>query len=157
MKQVQLFSLVYASSATRVLDDADLEAILASSRRWNRRVELTGLLLFSDGNFMQALEGDERVVRARFRTIKNDKRHGDVRVLSAGPIVTREFGDWAMGFRRIATSPVAALNGESDFLSNSDVRPSWPTATPARVLLDWFRLHSSQNDAPQPPTVTWSN
>jgi hypothetical protein len=59
-----LFSTVYVSSATRRLSVAELAEILRVSRADNQRDEITGMLLYKDGNIMQVLEGAEEKVSA---------------------------------------------------------------------------------------------
>jgi hypothetical protein len=62
----------------------------------NHEANVTGVLVYHDGNFLQALEGDETAIRAIFSRIEKDPRHGDVRVLhSNGSLGKRRlFGDW---------------------------------------------------------------
>jgi hypothetical protein len=52
------------SSATRRLSVAELADILRVSRADNQRDEITGMLLYKDGNIMQVLEGAEEKVSA---------------------------------------------------------------------------------------------
>lgn len=77
---------------------AELDAILAASRRNNADCGVTGGLLFSDDLFAQVLEGPMDEVMTTFERIQSDERHGEVVVLQAGPIATRSFEDWSMGF-----------------------------------------------------------
>ena len=57
-----LITLIYVSSAVRSLNNSDIQDILRHSREANTNNEITGLLLFKDGNFMQVLEGDSELV-----------------------------------------------------------------------------------------------
>jgi hypothetical protein len=57
-----MFHLVYASSAARPFTTLELQAFLEQARQKNARFGVTGMLLYKDGNFMQALEGDHGVV-----------------------------------------------------------------------------------------------
>ena len=151
MAPAPLFSLVYTSTESRSLTEDDFDAILARSRSWNGSVGVTGMLLYKDGAFMQALEGGEKMVRKTFRFISRDKRHQGVRMLSAGPLPERQFAEWTMGFRRVDDAD-PAVDGHDDFLARDHIGPSWSSPTPARVLLDWFRLHSGQFQS-GPPSV----
>jgi hypothetical protein len=111
-----MFALVYVSSETGRLTDADLELLLAESRRKNVLAEITGLLLFKDGNFMQLLEGAETAVRAIMETIKIDSRHQGVQVLMEEEVPEREFSDWSMGFKKLGNKTAEEVEGYSDFL-----------------------------------------
>jgi hypothetical protein len=153
MGKTRTISLVYASEGMRPLAEHELDELLAGSRSRNSRVGLTGMLLYKDGAFMQALEGDEKAIRRTFRRISRDKRHGAIRVLSSTDISVRQFGEWSMGYRRVTEDAPAITPGFDDFLSRGDLGPSWSASTPARVLLDWFRLHAGQETASAPPAL----
>ncbi len=77
---------------------ASVQTILAASRVNNARDGITGGLLFSEGCFAQVLEGPTDAVEAAFERIQCDDRHSEVTVLQVGPITTRDFPDWSMGF-----------------------------------------------------------
>lgn len=149
----RIFSLVYASDGTGPLSEQELETLLAISRTNNAKVGLTGMLLYKDGAFMQALEGDEKTVRKAFRRISRDKRHSAIRILSAREVSERQFGEWTMGYRRVVEDYRPGSLGYDDFLARGDLGPSWGSPTPARVLLDWFRLQTGQETGAAPPSL----
>lgn len=91
-----MFQLVYISTARGPVAREDLDAILAASRRNNRRDGVTGLLVAGGRRFLQALEGEERNVRAAFDRIAADPRHHAIVTLVSRPVAERRFGDWAM-------------------------------------------------------------
>jgi hypothetical protein len=108
--------MVYVSSEAIRFSGQDLIALLEESRRKNLAAEITGLLLFKDGNFMQLLEGTKEAVVSVMARIKSDSRHRGVRVLMEEEIPGREFGDWSMGFIRLSAETAAEIPGYSDFL-----------------------------------------
>ena len=59
---------------------------------------MTGLLLFTDGKFMQYLEGPKAGVLSIFETIKSSSLHQDIVEISLQPLERREYGDWSMAF-----------------------------------------------------------
>jgi hypothetical protein len=75
-----------------------IDRILESARRNNVSVDVTGALMFNAGCFAQVLEGPKAGVMHTFERIQQDERHGDVSVLSFGPITARAFDRWSMGF-----------------------------------------------------------
>ena len=91
--------LLYVSSTTRDLAPADLNQILTVSRANNAALDVTGLLLFIDGGFLQILEGEETTVRALYDRIAADPRHWETRLLldRESP---RACAGWSMGFER---------------------------------------------------------
>ena len=96
-----LFQLIYMSSL--VTDKPEvLGAILAASVRNNKRRDITGMMLYADGNIMQVLEGNEDAVRDTFHAIESDARHRGLFVLIEGEIASRQFASWSMGFRQLS-------------------------------------------------------
>src|SRR5277367_585305 len=94
-----MHQIVYASSARHEFSPADLKKLLMHARKRNQAVGVTGMLVFHDGAFLQALEGENRAVNEIFAIIRNDPRHGDLAVLHRGPgPEQRVFGEWSMGF-----------------------------------------------------------
>jgi hypothetical protein len=96
-----LHSLVYVSAAVQGFSDEALQELLSLARHKNAQLRVTGLLLYADGNFMQCLEGTHAAVSALFEKIARDPRHHRVTTLVDEPVEQREFGDWAMAFRRV--------------------------------------------------------
>ncbi len=92
-----LVRLMYASRAAAPLADADLSAILKTSREHNPAEGITGLLCYSDGVFVQVLEGGRDAVNARYKHIVQDRRHHDVILLAYDEIAERDFPGWTMG------------------------------------------------------------
>ncbi|KQW45808.1 MULTISPECIES: BLUF domain-containing protein [unclassified Roseateles] len=92
-----LVRLMYASRSTAATVDGDLAAILKSSREHNPAEGITGLLCFTDGVFVQVLEGGRNAVNARYKRIVEDPRHRDVILLAYEEIAERAFAGWTMG------------------------------------------------------------
>ena len=92
-----LVRLLYASRAKVAITDQEMAAILKKSREHNPAEGITGLLCYTDGIFMQMLEGGRDAINARYNTIVRDVRHNDVILLSYEEISDREFAGWAMG------------------------------------------------------------
>jgi hypothetical protein len=92
-----LVRLLYASRAKVAISDQEMIAILKKSREHNPVEGITGLLCYTDGIFMQMLEGGRDAINARYNTIVRDVRHHDVILLSYEEIDDREFAGWAMG------------------------------------------------------------
>ena len=97
---MSLFQLVYVS--TMVTDSpADLPTILDASIRNNKRNNITGMLLYAEGNVIQAIEGEKNDVLATYTAIRDDIRHHGIYILIEKSISSRKFASWSMGFRQI--------------------------------------------------------
>jgi hypothetical protein len=94
-------ALIYASVAEGLPRPAEVNAILATARRVNPRLGLTGMLLWSDTRFAQLLEGPSDALDLLYGRLLADTRHHDVTMLSRWDISHRLFPDWSMGSRRL--------------------------------------------------------
>ncbi len=92
-----LVRLMYVSRAVPALDAEELHAILRSSRERNPALGITGALCYSDGIFVQVLEGGRSAVNRLYNQIVGDPRHSEVELLSYEEIGERRFAGWAMG------------------------------------------------------------
>ena len=111
-----MFTLVYVSAAVTWFSDRELRALLAQSRLSNAQTGITGMLLYKDGNFMQALEGEERTVRALEARIAADRRHQGMVTLHSGTVPQRQFSDWTMGFYDLRAPAGDLPAGYTEFL-----------------------------------------
>jgi hypothetical protein len=114
-----LVSVVYFSHARRRFNESELLELLRLSRANNARNGLTGMLLYHDGNFIQALEGPREVVERTFARIANDKDHAGIVATRPMPITQRQFPDWSMGFLATRTLSPEAMQSINDFLRSS--------------------------------------
>jgi len=94
-----MHQIVYTSTASEDFSTADLKKLLLGARTRNKALGVSGMLVFHDGTFLQALEGEQRAINEIFASIVSDRRHRDIDVLHRGPgLDQRIFGDWSMGF-----------------------------------------------------------
>lgn len=137
-----MLSLVYVSSSTTLLTDEDLVEILKRSQEKNKRLDITGMLLYRDGNIIQVLEGPEQAVRDLFSVIQQDPRHRGVIVLLEREIAAREFPDWTMAFRNLNDPDIHNVPGYSEYMNQPLDRESLMTdPNRAQRLLELFRHH----------------
>jgi len=108
-----MIKLCYVSEPVREFSREELDTMLHHFRKNNRKLGITGLLLYRARSFCQLLEGEEAVVTALFEQIKSDNRHRYVTVVYQEPIESRSFSDWSMKFE--------VLEGNEKF-TPSDVR-----------------------------------
>ena len=92
-----LVRLLYASRAVPAVDQEELLAILRKSKTNNLALGVTGVLCFSEGTFMQVLEGGRNTVNKLYNRIASDSRHSDVVLLHYEEIGERRFAGWSMG------------------------------------------------------------
>jgi Sensors of blue-light using FAD len=92
-----LVRLMYASRAVPAVDQEELVSILRKSKANNPSLGVTGVLCFSEGIFLQALEGGRSAVNQLYNRIATDARHTQVELLSYAEIGERRFAGWSMG------------------------------------------------------------
>lgn len=147
MTDENLLSILYSSNAAHPFDDAELSDLLAQSRESNRTGNLTGMLLYRAGRFIQVLEGPEDEVRALVTTIQNDPRHTGMRVLIEEPIAERQFADWTMGYEPISALSEDVPDGfRNTFDDLERAGDATATARAARELSLWFRVRAKRAD-----------
>ena len=113
-----MLSLIYVSTSINLLSDEELLDLLKVSRDHNKALDITGLLLYKGGNFMQVLEGPDEVVNSLYEKIKLDPRHKDVTVISSEQIPARQFPAWEMAFQNLDNPAVKDEPGYSQFLQD---------------------------------------
>lgn len=117
-----MIHLIYISSATEKMSEDALMALLRQSRERNERQDITGMLLFKDGLFLQVLEGQERDVDEIYQSICLDERNAGNYLIERKAIGERNFPDWRMGFENISNRNLGDQEGFSAILNN-DLAP----------------------------------
>ena len=114
----QLVTAVYVSAASRPLLEDEILDILHVARLNNEKLDITGMLLHRDGNFLQVLEGPASAVDSLVNKIKRDARHKGLILMSRKGIQERLFADWRMAFRDMSKD-CSVEPGYSPFLEYS--------------------------------------
>lgn len=111
-----MISLIYVSSSVTLLNTQELFDILRNARANNQKLDITGMLLYKGGNFMQVLEGAEESVKKLYAAIEKDPRHKGMTMLSEEKITERQFSKWEMAFQNLDEIPTQNEAGYSQFL-----------------------------------------
>jgi hypothetical protein len=115
--------LIYLSTAVNLLTDTELIGLLNTAREKNKKYNITGVLLYSEGTFIQVLEGMPGDVDAVFKSIKDDRRHKNIIQLINEPLAKRNFPDWSMGFSSLNADLNEEVSGyitSTDHITNSE-------------------------------------
>lgn len=76
----------------------DLADILTTAMNFNSRNNICGVLYYAHNAFFQCIEGEEKNIRSLFDSIKKDKRHESVILLSTEYIEVPVFKKWSMNY-----------------------------------------------------------
>lgn len=104
-------------------DPSVLGPILNSAVRHNRENDITGMLLYSGGNFLQVLEGPPDAVAATYQRIAQDPRHTNCFTLLEQDVPQRQFSQWSMGCRQLSAQDAARFPEHAPFFQYGFRRP----------------------------------
>ncbi|MFN9719012.1 MAG: BLUF domain-containing protein [Planctomycetota bacterium] len=116
-----MLQMIYTSAATKKFSQAELKELLQKARANNVANQITGMLLYEDGTFLQVLEGDDEVVQKTYERIANDPRHNKILLIARFEVEHRTFTDWEMGFFDASGGQLLELPGYTNFLNKKTV------------------------------------
>jgi len=136
-----LHALVYVSTASHHLSEAEINHLLDQARARNATEQVTGVLLYSHGNFMQYLEGPRTGVDRVYEHIVADRLHHGIIELVREPIPEREFSDWTMAFRSISAFGMSSPDKFDELFIAKIVEPAAaaPSVTHSLLLKFWHK------------------
>ena len=99
---MNIYRLMYISTGRKIFGTDELREFVDVCIKNNAEINVTGMLLYVNGNFLQLLEGRQEDVKALFYDrIALDKRHSGAFVLWQSEVSERVFPDWAMGLKTV--------------------------------------------------------
>ncbi|WP_025742888.1 BLUF domain-containing protein [Aquimarina pacifica] len=97
----------YVSTASKSLSNSDIKELFNFVEEFNNKNSITGILMYSNGNFFQILEGDEETILVLFEKIKKDSRHYDIIKMLDKEIDTSSFFKYNSSFTtRLGDQPI---------------------------------------------------
>lgn len=115
---MDLHQLIYVSAAQISFTEDELIELLQQCRDKNSDHNISGMLLYAKGNFMQVLEGDKTALEETYDRIAQDNRHHNLVLIEFEPIAERAFAEWSMAFHHFHQNQLPV--GYSDFLMQDD-------------------------------------
>ncbi|MBW2960970.1 BLUF domain-containing protein [Mesonia aestuariivivens] len=91
-------AICYVSNSNPELSYTDILKILSVSQKKNIEQEIHGLLLYSDGNFFQILEGSCDIIQSIWKNIRKDKRHFSIIKVFETEVTTKPFDGYLCDF-----------------------------------------------------------
>ncbi|MDT0645353.1 BLUF domain-containing protein [Zunongwangia sp. F260] len=102
------YAISYVSTVNPELSETEIQEALDFSKNWNNDNNITGILLYSQGNFFQVLEGEENLLKSLFSRIKADQRHHNVITIFQKKVPNIQFDDYEVDFISLDDSYNAA-------------------------------------------------
>lgn len=99
---MEIYRLLYISESRRGLSAADIQRIADQAKASNKKNDVTGILLFHNGYFVQFLEGEKFNVSYTYKKIRQDERHTGVKIILEGTTDQRLFGNWSMKYNDLS-------------------------------------------------------
>ena len=130
----KLIHLNYASRITSDISEDEILDILSAARKNNKANDVSGMLLYENGSFLQILEGEEETVNDLFEHISKDDRHNSIVKIISEAIAQRDFSDWSMGFANISLKKLEKLEGLNDFFVSGNCLADLDAGRAKKVL-----------------------
>ena len=143
MEKSEFYCCTYVSSAVTPFSETELSDLLIQSRDSNAKYNITGMLLYAEGHFIQVLEGRKLDVITLMDNIQRDARHHNVCIIKLSELANRQFPDWTMGYQTIDLNEISELvHGFSPFMMQNPLTGvPWIAPNDCQRLLDAFRLN----------------
>jgi hypothetical protein len=91
---MKLRRLIYTSQATKKLSKRALLDLLHDSRSYNKIDNITGILMHSNGYFLQVIEGRPDVIEHLVDRLLKDSRHIKFKIILDCSVNSRLFPNW---------------------------------------------------------------
>jgi len=106
-----MLRIIYLSSSAEYLNSEEIKSLLSRCREKNLINDITGLLLYADGDFLQVIEGPNVAMLDLFESIKKDSRHKGIVTIANNEIDKRHFPKWNMGFYNFHYEELRKIKG----------------------------------------------
>lgn len=117
-------TICYISNQTKQLSENELDALFQFILENNPPRNITGILLYNNGIFLQVLEGEKEVLKNLFKSIKADQRHHNVLTVLEQKIESRIFENYKAGFSILKSKyDLENLDGYLSLYENDEKYP----------------------------------
>ena len=117
-----LNAILYVSGARGPTSIEQMQHLLWRARARNRDHQVTRMLLYFDGTFLQYLEGPAAQVQLIYRIIRKDPLHSGITTIVHQQIDSRVFGDWDMAFHMPGSELCTAETQAPELRAGLDAR-----------------------------------
>ncbi len=97
------YAICYVSTVSPNLNEQEIIEVLNLSQNLNIEHNITGIFLYSEGNFFQVLEGERNFVLGLFKKIKNDSRHFNIIIIFEKEVTEPQFKGYKIDFISLDT------------------------------------------------------
>ncbi|WP_298499446.1 BLUF domain-containing protein [uncultured Algibacter sp.] len=116
-----LKTICYISDSREYESIEDIKKIYLKAKQNNLKRNITGILIYHNGNYLQVLEGIEEHVDMTYEKIRFDTRHKNIIKVINNNIEQRIFEDYNFGFSIVKSSQeFNELNEYLNWLKQAD-------------------------------------
>ncbi len=91
-------TISYVSTCDKNLKDIDIHNLLNFVKEHNNNNNITGILMYSEGNFFQIIEGEKKTIIDLFEKIKLDSRHYNIIKIFSRESSNKAFSEYDSSF-----------------------------------------------------------
>ena len=99
-----MHTITYVSTANPDLKEWEIQNLLENARMKNELNNITGIFIYSSGNFFQILEGKKEIVLQLYEKIKQDIRHHSIIKLKDQKVKNLVFSNYISSFTIVSES-----------------------------------------------------
>ena len=92
------YAISYVSTVSPNLTEQEIKEVLNFSQNLNIETNITGILLYSEGNFFQVLEDKKKLLLSLFEKIKADPRHYNILTIFEKDVKITQFNTYKISF-----------------------------------------------------------
>ncbi|MFC6859078.1 BLUF domain-containing protein [Zunongwangia atlantica] len=92
------WAICYVSSENDRMEENHIEILFSQTQRNNMANDISGILLYSQGNFFQVIEGNAITIKELFKKIENDDRHRNLFRVFNREIKQDQYDDYCCDF-----------------------------------------------------------
>ncbi|MBO6879639.1 BLUF domain-containing protein [Winogradskyella sp.] len=104
------YSVIYQSKSQSHFAPMDIELMLMKAKRKNKRLKITGCIVYADNKFIQLIQGPKDAIIDLYKEIKADKRHFKVTTLLEQSTEQKIWSDWSMAMLDFSGNAKQVMN-----------------------------------------------
>ena len=141
--QEKLYYIVCVSIADGIFSEENLSDLIKNYRRHCESHDLTGMLVYDEGAFIQIAEGIQHNVNDFYDKIYDDAVHEEMLKIAEGPLDERNFVVWDAGYRTTENLREINLEGFRKLVASGGLTDQ---SVPSRDVKDPFLFLNAFRD-----------
>ena len=107
---IDLYCILYISRMKKENSKEYIKEMLKLFRGKNKENNISGLMLYYEGNIIQYIEGNKKELYSLYNNIKNDVSHNNITKVIDESIIKRNFVNWDMCFKELSHDEFVKLS-----------------------------------------------